>query len=478
MSSTRKKIVIIGGGITGLSTAYFLQEKMRAAGFPIDCTLIEADSRFGGKVVTEQAGGFVIEGGPDSFITQKPWGLELCRKLGIADRLIQTHPTDKAVYVLSRGKLAPLPEGFNLMIPSRMTPFLLTPLISPFGKARMGLDLLIPRRESEKDESIASFVRRRLGEEALALFAEPILAGIYAGDAEKLSMQATFPQFAALERKHGSLVWGMWMQRWDAARGSALPREWSLFVTLRDGLSSLISALREKLDGVTLVSGQRVTEVSLKEGRYHISLPGKSYSSDAVVITANAGTAAGWIEGWDPLLAKRLREIQYVSTATVSLGYEKREVPHPLRGFGFVVPRREGRKIMASTWSSTKFSDRAPAGHVLIRLFLGGAHQEGLVDRDDADLVSIAREELRSILGIQAEPVVSKVFRWIKANPQYHVGHLERVDEIEEKSGAHPGLYLAGAAYRGVGIPDCIRQGMETAEKIVGTLSPRSEGTI
>lgn len=469
MNPPKKKVIIIGGGITGLSTAYFLQEKSRAAGIPIEVTVIEAEARFGGKLVTERVGGFVIEGGPDSFITQKPWGLELCKKLGISDRLIQTHPTDKAVYILSRGRLVPMPEGFNLMVPSRVTPFLLSPLVSPIGKARMGLDLLIPRKDSSGDESIASFVRRRLGEEALGQFAEPILAGIYAGDAEKLSIRATFPQFAQLEQSHGSLVWGMWMRRWDAARQPPKKSDWSLFVSLRDGLSGLIDAVRSRLDGVALLTGRRVAAVSLKAGGYEVELDGGRHPADSVVITTDTGTAAGWVEGWDPALAKQLREIEYVSTATVSLGYDKKTVSHPLRGFGFVVPRREGRKIMASTWSSTKFPGRAPEGHVLIRTFLGGAHQEALVGQDDAALIAAARQELQSILGIGADPVVAKVFRWNKANPQYHVGHLDRIAEIEKQAARHPGLFLAGAAYRGVGIPDCIHQGMETAEKIFQT---------
>jgi protoporphyrinogen/coproporphyrinogen III oxidase len=250
--------------------------------------------------------------------------------------------------------------------------------------------------------------------------------------------------------------------------------EWSLFVSLREGLSGLVEAIRTRLDGVTLLPGRRVTGIALKEGRQEVSIPGGPQAADAVVITTNTGTAAGWIEGWDPSLAKQLREIQYVSTATVSLGFKKQEVTHPLRGFGFVVPRREGRKIMASTWSSTKFPGRAPAGHLLIRTFLGGAHQEHWVEQEDATLISIARQELQSILGIRAEPVVAKVFRWIKANPQYHVGHLDRIAEIEKRASTHPGLFLAGAAYRGVGIPDCIRQGMETAEKIVRLFSNRS----
>jgi oxygen-dependent protoporphyrinogen oxidase len=466
MGADKKKIIIIGGGITGLSTAYFLQEKIKEAALPIDCTLVESDSRFGGKVVTERVDGFVIEGGPDSFITQKPWALELCNRLGLTDRLIQTNPVEKAIFILSKGRLCPIPEGFNLMVPGRVMPFLFSPLVSPSGKVRMGLDLLIPRREAQADESIASFVRRRLGQEAVDQFAEPILAGIYAGDAEKLSMMATFPQFAQLEREHGSLVWGMWMRRWDAAKKPPRKSGWSLFVSLREGLASLIEAVRARLDGVTLLSGRKVVGVRPVGNQFEIFLDGEKLLADAVVITTKTHTAADWIEGWDAPLAKRLRENEYVSTATVSLGFRKADVPHPLNGFGFVIPRREKRKIMAATWTSTKFPGRAPEGHVLIRSFLGGAHQEEAVGLDDASLVSIVREELRSILKINAEPVVTRLFRWIKANPQYNVGHLDWVESVEKESANHRGLFLAGAAYRGVGLPDCIHQGKETAEKI------------
>lgn len=470
----KKKVIIVGGGITGLSTAYFLQEKMKENGLAIDCTLIESDSRFGGKVVTERVDGFVIEGGPDSFITQKPWALDLCKRLGLTDRLIQTNPVEKSIYILSKGRLCSIPEGFNLMVPGRVMPFLFSPLVSLSGKARMGLDLLIPRKGTPEDESIASFVRRRLGQAAVEQFAEPILAGIYAGDAEKLSMMATFPQFAQMEREHGSLVWGMWMRRWDAAKKPPRKSEWSLFVSLRDGLAGLIEAIRSRLDQVTLLSGRKVVGIRPAGTQFEVSLDGERLLADAVVMTTKTHTAADWIEGWDAPLAKRLRENEYVSTATVSLGFRKADVPHPLNGFGFVIPRREKRKIMAATWTSTKFPGRALEGHVLIRSFLGGAHQEEVVGLDDASLISIVREELRSILKIKAEPVAARHFRWIKANPQYHVGHLDWVASVEKEMAKHRGLYLIGAAYRGVGLPDCIHQGMETAEKIVRSVSSKN----
>jgi len=471
MSDSRKKIIIIGGGITGLSTAYFIQESLKAQALPVDCLLIEAEGRLGGKIQSEQVDGFIIEGGPDSFITQKKWGVELCRRLGLTERLVQTNPIDKSIFVLCRGKLVPFPEGFNLMVPSRLIPFMLTPLISPMGKARMGMDLFIPKKKTQADESIASFVRRRLGEEAVQQFAQPILAGIFAGDAEKLSMQATFPQFAALEQKYGSLIRGMRQGRGKAKGPASSKAEWSLFVTLRDGLSSLPLSLRERLNGVEILSGKAVTAVAPVNRRYAVQVGSEQYLADAVVVTTHTHRAAAWIAAWDNSLSNLLKDIPYVSTATVSVGYKKADVPHSLKGFGFVVPRKENCSIKASTWSSTKFQGRAPKDHVLIRTFLGGADRDAFIDRDDKDLVAGVRDDLRKILGIEAEPVVAKVFRWIKANPQYLVGHLDRVADIERQVQKHGGFFLAGAAYRGVGIPDCIEQGMRAAEKVMAWLS-------
>ncbi len=464
-----KSVAIIGGGMTGLACAYFLQEKSRAAGVALHCTLIEAAPHWGGKIRTERIGDFIIEGGPDSFITQKPQALSLCKTLGLSDQLIQTNPTEKTIYTLTRGALTPLPTGASLLVPDRLSPFLMSPIISMAGKLRMGLDLFIPRSTQDAgDESIASFVRRRLGEEAVHQIAEPILAGIYAGDVEQLSIMATFPHLRALERTHGSLIWGIWMQRWDAARQKMPQREWTLFVKPREGLSSMVSELTRRLDGVTLRAATEVKAVAPdRMGGYRVQIGAETLHADVVVATVNTHTAAGWIEGWDTGLAEQLRTISYVSTAAVSLGFKKGDVAHPLNGFGFVVPRREGKKIMATTWSSTKFPGCAPPGYVLIRAFLGGAHQEEIVTLDDTTLLSHVRETLRDILGIHAAPVVTHLSRWMKANPQYHVGHLARVAQIEKQAATHPGLFLTGAPYRGVGIPDCIRQGEETADKIL-----------
>ncbi|MEK7286593.1 MAG: protoporphyrinogen oxidase [Nitrospirota bacterium] len=487
-----KRIVVIGGGITGLSTAYFLETQAKALGIEIECVLIESSERLGGKIVTERVGGasaaggastagdFIIEGGPDSFLSKKPWGMELCRQLGLLDRLIQTHPINKEIYVLLNGELQKFPAGMNLMVPGEMTPFLRTPLISAFGKLRMGLDLLIPRKSNCDDESIGSFVRRRLGEEAVSTFADPIMATIYAGDVERLSLKATFPQFAGVEQKFGSLIWGGWMGRWDAhlakknqdAKNAATP-SYTLFVSLQDGLSSLITALREKMKSSDIRTGQKVLSVSpcgtsAAEGKgYRVISDRETILADAVIITTDAKTAAGFVKGWHERLSELLLTIQYVSTATVSLGFRRQDVKHPLNGFGYVIPRSERKNILATTCSSTKFAGRSHADSVLIRSFVGGAHQEEMVDLPDDELIRRVLEELRPVLGISGEPTVSSVFKWHKANPQYHVGHLSKIEAIEKEAEKYPGLFLAGAAYKGIGIPDCIGQGWEIAQKVL-----------
>ena len=479
----KKKIAIIGGGIAGLSTAFFLQEKLQEQALSADILLMESEGRLGGKIISERVGDFMIEGGPDSFLSQKPWGLTLCRKLGLFDRIVQTNPRDKAIYILSQGKLQKFPEGMNLMIPGKVAPFLLTPLVSSFGKARMGLDLLIPRKkeapaESEmtgcvgpvEEESIGAFVRRRLVEEAVETFAGPILATIYAGDVEKLSLQATFPQFSAMEEKFGSLIWGGWMRRWDTHLTKRTAKKeqacFSLFISLKDGLSTLINALRDQLSAVELQTGQSVLSVSPKENQYEIVLANQKLLVDAVVITTDAMIAAQFIKPWDANLSLHLSSIPYVSTATVSLGFRRKDVAHLLNGFGYVIPRAERKIILAVTWSSTKFEGRAHTEDVLIRSFVGGAHQEEAVDLSNTELVDAVLKELRPVLGISGEPTLSRVYKWRKANPQYNVGHLSKIAEIEKELAKRPGLFLAGAAYRGVGIPDCIQQGWETAEKM------------
>jgi protoporphyrinogen/coproporphyrinogen III oxidase len=472
-------VVIIGGGIAGLATAYALQERARAAGIPLACTLVEARERLGGVILTERIDGFVVEAGPDSLLTQKPCGVELCRALGIGDHLIGTNDRQRKIYILWQGRLHPLPGGLMLIIPTRLRPLLCSRLLSWPGKIRMGLEYFLPLQISQADESLGAFVRRRLGQEALEKIAEPLLAGIYAGSLNDMSLQATFPRLRELELKHGGLIRGMLAQR-RAMRGG--PRVESqhattMFMAPRDGMAEIVEAISARLDRVTVLLGEATQRVmphgAGMEGAqgYAVHLDREqTLQADAVVFATPAHVTAQLVEGFHPELAEALRAIPYVSSATVSLAYRRSDVPHPLDGFGFLAGRREGRHIMGATWTSTKFPHRAPPDHVLIRSFVGGERHEHLVYLDDMALTQVVREELGAILGITTPPLLARVYRWERANPQYLVGHLDRVTAMEKMLAPYPGLFLTGSAYRGVGVPDCIYQGAQTAERVLACL--------
>jgi protoporphyrinogen/coproporphyrinogen III oxidase len=473
-----KHVTIIGGGITGLAAAFYLQEKSRARGLALDYALVEAEPRLGGKIVTEHTGGFVVEGGPDSFITQKPDGLLICRDLGLSEGLIPCREEGQKVYVLQQGRLCALPEGFRLAVPSRFRPFLTSPLVSWPGKARMLMDLAIPARRDDGDESVADFVRRRLGQEAVEKFAGPLMGGIYVADPERLSMRSTFPLFIEMEQKHRSLILAMLAARRARRRsGRQAP---AMFMSPRDGMQQITDAIRARLTG-ELRTGERVTALRLRpsssthQAHWDIqtSAPGRPpLSSRAVILALPAPAAADLLEPLAPKLASQLRAIRYVSTATVSLAYRTPAIPaqRPLDGFGFVVPKREGRRIIACTWSSTKFEHRAPPGGALIRVFVGGEGAEHLVDLPDDELVALARQEIRDLMRWDAVPDATRVYRWPQGNPQYDVGHLNRVAEMEEMASHRPGLFLAGSAYRGIGIPDCVRSAQRAVDGILGEL--------
>ncbi len=460
-------VVIAGGGIAGLATAYAMRQAAGDHGLPVKVTLVERESRSGGKIVTDTPSGFVIEGGPDSFITQKPWALQLCHELGLAERLVGTNDAQRAVYVLRGGKLRRMPDGMLLIIPTRLLPFVTSDLISWPGKLRMGLDLFIKPRRDDSDESLASFIRRRLGQEALEVLAEPMMAGIHVSDAETLSLQATFPRFVDIERKYGSLTRGMIAARRASAahaNGSGAAKT-TMFMTLQGGLQELVSALERSISGEVRLNSGVAGRQPLPGGGYRLTLEdGAALDADAVILATPAFVSAGLLRDLSPQLAARLDAIRYVSTATVSLGYDARDFGHPLDGFGFVVPRNEPSRLLACTWTSTKFPQRAAPGTVLLRVFVGGPHREELAEMDEDALIGLVRQELRSILGVSAVPQVARVYRWRRGNPQYDVGHLDRVTEIEGL--CPPGLYLTGSAYRGVGIPDCVLQGRDTAREV------------
>ncbi len=461
------KIVVVGGGIAGLATAYYLQERAHRDNRPLEYVLVESSPALGGKIVSSHESGFVVEGGPDSFITQKTIALDLSRALGVGDDLIGTNDPARQVFVWSRGQLRKMPEGVMLIIPTRLMPFIRSSLISWPGKLRMGMDAMIPPRRDHGDESLAHFVRRRLGSEALDRIAEPMVAGIYVADAEDLSLKSTFPRFLDMEDKYGSLLRGIIAQK-RASNGHKTTSSTSMFMTLRGGLQELVDAIVSKLEPGSLLLNRTVTAVACEGDGYAIGLSDQTHlHADAVVLATPAYASADLIQKIDPALASLLRSIRYVSTATVSLGYKKSQVAHSLQGFGFVVPRSEHRKIMACTWSSTKFNYRAPEGHVLIRAFIGGSQAEHLAEQDEESLAQMARKELAAMMGITAVPVITKVYRWHKANPQYSVGHQERVAQIEQAVRRQPNLNLVGSAYHGVGIPDCIQDGLRAAEQVL-----------
>lgn len=462
-----KQIAIIGGGIAGLATAYYLHERGRGA---VGYTLIESAPSFGGKIVSARENGFVVEGGPDSFLTTKPAALELCRALGLGDQLIGTNDAGRRVFVWSRGKLRPMPDGVMLIIPTKLMPFAMSSLVSPLGKLRMAMDALIPSRQNDGDESLSHFVRRRLGAEALDKIAEPMIAGIYVADAENLSLKSTFPRFLDMEKKYGGLLRGVLAQKRAGNGHSQSPSKSppSMFMTLRGGLQQIVDALVPRLNHDALLPNRCVVAVTREDNAYAIALnDGVRLRADEIVFATPAYATADLVQVIAPALADSLRAIRYVSTATVSLGFKRAELKHSLNGSGFVVPRSEKRKIIACSWSSTKFNHRAPEGYALVRAFIGGARAEHLAEQDNDVLAQIAREELCEMMGITAAPVLTKVYRWPKANPQYEVGHQERVTEIEKMVARHAGLYLAGSAYHGVGVPDCIQDGARVAEEIL-----------
>lgn len=469
-------VAIVGGGISGLATAYYLQRQAEREPRPLRYTLLERSNRAGGKIITEQIAGFgdrpfVVEGGPDSFITQKPWAMQLARELGLEERILGTNDHLRKTYVLNRGKPTPLPDGVLMIVPTRFLPFALSPLISPLGKLRMGLDFFIPAKRDDEDETLADFIRRRLGDEALDKIAEPLMSGIYNAEAERQSLLATFPRFRDIEKRHGSLIRGMLAAKRSpkpaaAAPNGAPPKPVSMFTSLHDGTQELVDALSAQLTG-DIRLGVAVTALAAQPDRsgYRLTLDdGTALVARQVVLATPAFVSAGLLRPLSPGAADLLASIRYVSTGTISLGFRRDEVAHPLNGFGVVIPRSERRPINAITWSSTKFNHRAPDGHVLLRVFFGGSRNPQMVDRADEELLAIVRSELDALLGIRAEPVFHRLFRWRNATPQYDAGHLQRVTAIE--AALPTGIYVTGSPYRGIGIPDCVHQAQGTAGQV------------
>jgi len=457
------KLVVIGGGVSGLAAAHRAVEVARERGRELALILLEARERLGGSIETERADGFLVEAGPDSFLSEKPWALALCKRLGVEDQLVRTDDRYRKVLVWRGGRLHPLPDGFQLLAPTQLAPFARSSLFSWPGKLRMALDLALPRGGVGDDESLGSFVRRRLGAEALERVAQPLVAGIYTADPDELSLAATMPRFLELERRERSVILGLWR----AARRAPMPgtsgARWSLFVTFRDGMARLVDTLAARLPAGAVHLKTRVTGLERAGAGWRVGTDAGPLLADAVVVASETHAAARLLRYVDPSASALLAEIPYASAATASFGYRREDVPHALDAFGIVVPRTEGRALLAATFSSVKYPGRAPAGHVLIRCFLGGALDAAMLDRGDDELVAQAREELRAVVGITAPPLLSRLWRHPASMPQYRVGHLARIDAIDHRVAGLPGLHLAGGGYRGVGIADCVRAGEAAA---------------
>ena len=471
------RMVVVGGGITGLAAAHALQTHAKARGISIDLKLLEASSRVGGVIRSEQRDEFLLEHGPDCFLSAKPAGVQLAEKLNLQSELIPTNDRHRRSFVVYRNQLHPLPEGIYLLAPTSMGALAKAPILTWPGKLPMAMDYFLPRRKEPGDESLAKFVRRRLGQEALDRLAQPMIAGIYMADPNRLSMEATFPKFLEMEQQHGSLIRALSTQGRPgsgAERAAAGPR-YSLFVSFKGGVQELCDRLGKELPRGTIQTNCGVESIinagPTTGAPWRIETQsGKTLKADGLVIALPAWAAAPVLRGASDDLAKRLAQIHYTWAGVLNFVFRRDQVRHPLNGMGMVVPAVENRQIAACTFCHEKFAGRAPQDRVLLRAFLGGALKAHLLNCDDRELLARALHDLRDLLSIQGQPLWTTVTRYRRSLPQYEVGHRNLVRRIRALAGAHNGLQLAGNAYDGVGIPDCIQSGTQAAEALLDSM--------
>ena len=467
------EVIIVGGGIAGLATAY----ELHRLGVPF--LLLESGSRVGGVILSEQIDGYTIDAGPEALLIQKPDAIRLCEELGLGDRLVPTK-LPRVAFIQRGGMLHPLPAASVLGIPTRFGPFISTHLFSWPGKVRMGLELFVPARRDDADESIGSFMTRRFGAEATNFLAEPLLAGIHAGDVNRLSVRALFPRFVEAERVHGSLLRAFRLQAARRAPATGEAGRWSekgAFLSLPGGLSEMIRALVAALPAASIRLNSPVARIlahpsTVSRCDRSDSTPfqlqiasGETLTARSLVLAAPAYVAGRLLREVDDDLGRLCEGVSYVSSATIALAFPRAAVRHPLDGSGFVVPRSEGTGILAASWMSSKWPNRAPDDRVLLRAFVGGARDPKALEQSDAELVSVARTALGSLLGISGEPLLTRVYRWERSTAQHEVGHLARMAAIERAIAGHPGLFVTGSGFRGTGIPDCIADGRATARQ-------------
>lgn len=474
----RRRIAVVGSGIAGLAAAHRVVEKASGG---VDVVLFERNEKPGGVLETVHENGFQIEQSVDNFITTLPWGLSLCERLGLSDRLVQTDPRYRRTYVVARGRLCRLPDGFMMMAPTQMWPLAVTPILSPMGKLRAAMEYFIPARKETADESMASFVRRRLGREAFDRLVEPLVSAVYAADMETLSVNATLSRFREMEREHGSLIRAMRRQGVQRRREARQPSgggqsgaRHSLFVTIRTGIRTLVDEIVRRLPEGSVRTGAAVDSLCREpDGRWRLGIGETSETFDAVVLATPSYETARLVAAVDPVLSERLRLIEHSGTAIVSTAFRESQVRHPLDGAGAVVPGVEKSPLLAISFSNRKYPYRAPEGTVLLRTFVGGHRAPEMAEMEDDRLEQIVLAELDRLIGIEGKPIYTSIAHWPRTMPQYRVGHLELVAEIDRRVAQLPGLELAGNAYRGVGLPDCIHGGEAAVERILEGLGER-----
>ncbi|MGA2858054.1 MAG: protoporphyrinogen oxidase [Candidatus Sulfotelmatobacter sp.] len=458
------RIAIIGGGISGLSAAYELEQ--RRSGVDLEYVLYEASPVLGGVLCTEHIDGCVVEAGPDSFITEKPWAADLCRELGLSDQLIGSNDAERKTYILVGGRLVVMPDGLMFMVPTKILPTGFSPLFSWKTKLRMTQELFHPPRAAGHDESVAAFVERHYGSEMVDRLADPLLSGVYGGEAANLSVRAVLPRFAEMERTHGSLGRAMLAARRKIRAGSRRTPP-PLFTSLKNGMQHLAETVVSRLNPSALLTDAPVQAIQPEAGGWVVSAGLQSDQFDALIVALPAAAAARVLRMASPELAAELAAIDYSSSITVGLGYDRSVRQSLPPGFGFLVPRSEGRRLLAATFVHNKFPHRAPEDRALLRCFFAGVNAENVWPLSNDQIVEIVRKELEQIISLRAEPLFARVYKWKSAMAQYAVGHLERLERIERLRQQLPGLALAGNAFRGIGVPDCVRSGREAARQVL-----------
>jgi protoporphyrinogen/coproporphyrinogen III oxidase len=473
------RAAIIGGGIAGMAAAYEL-EKARAAGAAVEYTLFEAGNRLGGVLASEIVNGAVLERGPDSFLTEKQAGAELCRELGLAGDLIHSNDAARKTYVAVKNRLVPLPDGLMFLVPTKLVPTAMSRLFSFRTKIRMAMEVLHPPQPSGRDESVAALVERHFGAEVVDRLADPLLSGIYGGDATQLSVRSVLPRMVELERTYGSLTRGMIAAHKEMQARAAGRERPPVFTSLRHGMQQLVDALEARLEPASVRRSTAVNAIERAGGGWRVIANGKVEFYDAVIVAAPAWAAGEMLRQVDATLAGELRAIPYSSSITVNLMYDETKLGRLPDGFGFLVPASEGRAMLACTFIHRKFLGRTPGGKAVLRAFLGGVRNEALMSELDDALVAMVRQELREILGESlirhgVEPEHTQVSRWKQAMAQYAVGHSARMHRVAERVNGLPGLQLVGNAYDGIGIPDCIRLGRQAARDLLATVHTQAE---